>query len=328
MPIFKAAENKKGGGKGGFKTSPKFTLDYITRKEKAEKISSQYLNDEMDYAQQFEDKKIIWDKGLSDRSRKYYHFIHSFSAYDHITAEEAHQITEELCRRSFPDNEFVIATHTDTGHIHSHIVINPVSCITGKMLRISPKAYTAIKDLSNELAEERGLTTVDFRKPTAEPVRQSQAERQIIMRGGTSWKQELCEVIDLAVENTDNMSDFENFIGKYGVEISRNTAKSISFRHPEKKKPIRGEKLGANYTKHSLEDRLVRVRDHNVRAQVMENLSADEKKLVQHIETYTEGKRHFIDIINSMAAWAEHVQKKAAELRRREEQRRYYDDAR
>jgi hypothetical protein len=148
------------------------------------------------------------------------------------------------------------------------------------------------------------------------------------MRGGTSWKQELCEVIDLAVENTDNMSDFENFIGKYGVEISRNTAKSISFRHPEKKKPIRGEKLGANYTKQALEDRLVRVRDHDVRAQVMENLSADEKKLVQHIETYTEGKRHFIDIINSMAAWAEHVQKKAAELRRREEQRRYYDDAR
>ena len=223
MPIFKAAENKKCHGKGGFKTSPKFTLAYITRPDKAAIVSSQYLNDEMDYAEQFEDTKKLWNKGLAANSRKYYHFIHSFASYDSITPEEAHEITEELCRGSFPDSEFVIATHTDTDHIHSHIVINSVSCITGKMLRISPDAYTAIKDLSNELAKERGLTTVDFRKSSEEPVRQSQAERQIILRGGTSWKQELCEVIDLAVENTDNMSDFESFIGKYGVEISRNT---------------------------------------------------------------------------------------------------------
>ena len=329
MPIFKAAENKKCGGKGGFKTSPKFTLDYITRKDKAEIVSSQYLNDGMDYVQQFEDTKKIWDKGLSDRSRKYYHFIHSFSAYDHITAEQAHQITEELCRRSFPDNEFVIATHTDTEHIHSHVVINSVSCITGKMLRISPDAYTKIKDLSNELAEEQGLTTVDFRKPSAEPVRQSQAERQIIMRGGTSWKQELCEVIDLAIDSTCNMKDFEEYIGKYGVEISRNTAKSISFRHPEKKKPIRGEKLGADYTKSAIEDRLVRVREHEERKiNIGKSMIEISEKGYTPVNSHPVKTKHFMDVINSMAAWAEAVRRKSEQLRREREaaERRYYRD--
>lgn len=40
MPIFKAAENKRGGGKGGFKTSPKPTLDYITRPDKTAIVTS------------------------------------------------------------------------------------------------------------------------------------------------------------------------------------------------------------------------------------------------------------------------------------------------
>lgn len=35
MPIFKAAENKKCGGKGGFKTSPRPTLAYITNPKKS-----------------------------------------------------------------------------------------------------------------------------------------------------------------------------------------------------------------------------------------------------------------------------------------------------
>ena len=85
MPIFKAAENKKCHGKGGFKTSPKFTLAYITRPDKAAIVSSQYLNDDMDYARQLEDTKRLWNKGLAANSRKFYHFIHSFSTYDSIT---------------------------------------------------------------------------------------------------------------------------------------------------------------------------------------------------------------------------------------------------
>lgn len=321
MPIFKAAENKKCHGKGGFKTSPKFTLAYITRPDKAAIVSTQYLNDEMDYAEQFDDTKKLWNKGLAVNSRKYYHFIHSFASYDSITPKEADEITEKLCRRSFSDSELVIATHTDNEHIHSHIVINSVICITGKMLRISPDAYTAIKDLSNELAEERGLTTVDFRKPSEEPVRQSQAERQIILCGETSWKQELCEVIDLAIDSTCNMKDFEEYIGKYGVEISRNTAKSISFRHPEKKKAIRGDNLGADYTKSAIEDRLLRVRDHDAWVRAMEDQSIDDEKVVEHIGTYSEGQKSFMDVINSMKAWADPVIRKAEMDRRRQEQR-------
>lgn len=272
MPIFKAAENKRGGGKGGFKTSPKPTLDYITRPDKATIVSSFYLDDDVDYAIQFADTKKVWNKAQSKSSRKYYHFIHSFSTYDDITPEQAHELTEELCRKSFPDSEVVIATHTDTDHVHCHIVINSVNFTNGKMLQISPKAYTAIKDLSNELALEKGLTPVDFRKPSSEPVRQSQAERQIILRGGTSWKQELCEAIDYAKQNAADMEEFQNILAQYGIEITRNTEKTIAYKHPQKSKAIRGEKLGQNYTKEAI---LNVIEEHNYRSTGFEYEESD-----------------------------------------------------
>lgn len=261
MPIFKAAENKKCGGKGGFKTSPRPTLAYITNPKKAAVVSSIMLDDNKNYAEQFADTAKIWNKAQSPKSRKYYHFIHSFLPEDNISPEKAHRLTEELCGKFFPHSEIVIATHTDTNHIHSHIVINSVNFDNGKMLQISPRQYTAIKDYSNEIAERENLAVVNFRKPTKEPVRQSQAERQIILRGGTSWKQELAEVIDLALSSVSNMEQFEKFLNQYGVTLTRNTEKTIAYKHPQKVKAIRGEKLGAKYTKGAIIDELDKFAD-------------------------------------------------------------------
>ena len=319
MPIFKAAENKKCHGKGGFKTSPKYTLEYITKPEKAAIVSSLYLNDNKNYAEQFEETKKIWNKAQSANSRKYYHFIHSFSPEDNVSPETTHEITEKICEKSFPHSEVVIATHTDTAHVHCHIVICSVCFDTGKMLQVSPKAYTMIKDLSNELAREYGLSEVDFRKRSKEKVRQSQAERQIILRGGTSWKQELCEVIDLALETACSMNEFTDFISKYGIELSRNTANTISFKHPDKKKPIRGEKLGANYTKAEI----CRVLEHNRNFAIEQEYDdLDERK-----------DKSFIKKINDMQQWALKVHKRAEpikeRMRREEEYRRnYYENSR
>lgn len=264
MPIFKAAENKKCGGKGGFKTSPRPTLAYITNPKKAAVVSSFYLDDNKNYAEQFADTAKIWNKAQSKNSRKYYHFIHSFSPDDNISPQTAHRFTEELCKKFFSHSEVVIATHTDTNHIHSHIVINSVNFDNGKMLQISPKRYTAIKDYSNEIADRENLAVVNFRKPTREKVRQSQAEKQIILRGGTSWKQELAEVIDLALSSVDNLFDFEKFLNNYGVTLTRNTEKTIAYKHPQKAKAIRGDKLGAKYTKGAIIDEFDKFADGRV----------------------------------------------------------------
>ena len=241
MPLFKGC---------GCKAKPAKAIDYITDEKKASIVTSYALDDNRDYAQQFAETAQLFHKAQRFDSRKYYHFKHSFDPKDNITPEEAHRLTEELAQQVFPDNEYIIATHTDKHHVHCHIIVNSVSFVNGKMLHFNNSDYAKLKDLSNEIAAKYGYSTLDFRKPSADRIKSD--ERQIVLKGGTSWKEELREVIAEALKLCNNMDEFEMHLSKYGVTIARNTAKTISFLHPNKKKPIRGSKLGKAYTKEAI----------------------------------------------------------------------------
>ena len=241
MPLFKGC---------GCKGKPAKAIDYITDEKKAAIVTSYALDDNRDYTQQFAETAKLFGKAQKYNSRKYYHFKHSFDPKDNITPEEAHRLTEELAQEAFPDNEYIIATHTDKNHIHCHIIVNSVSFVNGKMLHYSKDEYGRLKDRSNEIAAKYGYSTLDFRKPSADRIKSE--ERQIVLKGGTSWKEELREVIAEALKLCNNMDEFEMHLSKYGVTIARNTAKTISFLHPQKKKPIRGSKLGKAFTKEAI----------------------------------------------------------------------------
>ena len=241
MPLFKGC---------GCKAKPGKAINYITDEKKAAIITSYALDDKRDYATQFVETAQLFHKAERYDSRKYYHFKHSFDPKDNITPEEAHRLTEELAQQAFPDNEYIIATHTDKHHVHCHIIVNSVSFVNGKMLHYSNSDYAKLKDLSNEIAAKYGYSTLDFRKPSADCIKSE--ERRVILKGGTSWKEELREVIAEALRLCNNMDEFEKHLSKYGVTIARNTAKTISFLHPNKKKPIRGSKLGKAYTKEAI----------------------------------------------------------------------------
>lgn len=241
MPLFKGC---------GCKSKPGKAIDYITDEKKAAIVTSYALDDNRDYARQFSETAQLFQKAQRYDSRKYYHFKHSFDPKDNITPEEAHRLTEELAQQAFPDNEYIIATHTDKHHVHCHIIVNSVSFVNGKLLHFSNSDYAKLKDLSNDIAAKYGYSTLDFRKPSADRIKSE--ERRVVLKGGTSWKEELREVIAEAVKLCNNMDEFEKHLNKYGVTIARNTAKTISFLHPNKKKPIRGGKLGKAYTKEAI----------------------------------------------------------------------------
>ena len=241
MPLFKGQ---------GFKAKPNKAIKYITDPKKAAIIVTHALDDERDYAAQFKETYNLFGKGLSFGSRKYYHFKHSFDPKDNVSPAEASQMTEELAQQVFDDHEYVIATHTDKAHVHCHLIVNSVSFVTGKMLHLNNTEYGELKDLSNSIAEKHGYSTLDFRKKAADRI--SSEEKQITLNGGTSWKEELREVIAIAVHDCTTMEEFESYINNYGVTITRNTERTISFKHPNKQKSIRGDKLGADYTKEAI----------------------------------------------------------------------------
>lgn len=238
MPLFKGASGKASPGK---------MINYITDKEKAELVSSINLNDEKDYAKQFKETSKSFGKNQKYDERKYYHFKISIDPKDNCTYLDSHKFAEDMAKKLFSKYECVIATHKDTEVIHSHIVVNSINFEDGKKLHINDKDYVAMKDLANEMGKERGFSEMDFRKPTQEKVNYSLAEREIIKKGGESWKDDLRKVIDHEKENSISFEDFKNNLKeKYDVDVAERGT-NITYRHPEHQKGVRGKKLGADY---------------------------------------------------------------------------------
>ncbi len=238
MPLLKCSASK---------AKPKNGITYITDPKKAAYVSSRNLFEDEDYAVQFEETAKRFGKGDKFDERKYYHFKLSCARSDNVTAQQAHRYAEEVAQRLFESCECVIATHTDTQTVHSHIIVNAVHPITGKKLQFSQKDYVAMKDEVNRIGKEHGFTATEFRKRGKNS--RTATERKIMLKGGTSWKEELREVIAEAIKNSNTPDKFKEYLEKcYGVKITRD-GKDYSYLHPEKQKPIRGEKLGTNYTK-------------------------------------------------------------------------------
>ena len=241
MPLLKGLSSK---------STPKKAIDYITREDKAAYISIRNLFEDEDYAEQFADTMRRFGKGKKFEERKYYHFKLSCARKDNVSPEQAHLYAQELAAILFPDDECVIATHTDTKTVHSHIIVNAVNPITGKKLRITESDYTKMKDEANRLGSEFGYTSTDFRKKATN--KRTNEEQHIILKGGTSWKEDLREVIEEAKQIATTQEEFISHLALYGVSVTRSKTE-YSFLHPEKKKAIRGLKLGNNYTKKEID---------------------------------------------------------------------------
>lgn len=237
MPLFKGTAGK---------AKPNKAIAYITRDDKARFIDVQNLFIDEDYAEQFRQTAARFGKGTERGERKYYHFKVSPDRADNADPFMVQEYAKACAEKMFEGCECVIATHTDTQTVHAHIVVNAVHPITGRKLHFNDDDYAKLKDMANEIGEQFGFTPLDFRKKSAN--KRTADERHIILKGGTSWKEELREVIEEGKMLTTSESEFIAHLADYGVKITR-SGKDYSYLHPQKSKAIRGLKLGANYTK-------------------------------------------------------------------------------
>lgn len=183
MPLFKCSASK---------AKPKNGIAYVTDEKKAKIVTVRNLFEDEDYAKQFEETASRFGKGDKFDERKYYHCKLSCARQDNVSPEKAHAYAEELVAKLFQNYECVIATHTDTQTVHSHIIVNAVDPITGKKLQFNKQDYVKMKDEANRLGKKYGFTETDFRKRGKNS--RTAVEKKIMLKGGTSWKEELREV--------------------------------------------------------------------------------------------------------------------------------------
>ena len=178
MPLFKCSSGK---------ATPKKVIAYITDKNKAELVSVRNLFEDEDYARQFTDTQNLFGKGKKFGERKYYHIKLSCARQDNVSPQQAQRYAEEMAELLFPEHECVIATHTDTKTVHSHIVVNAVNPVTGRKLHITSDEYGRMKDEANRIGEKYGFSYTDWRKVARH--KRTSSEKHIILKGGTSWKE-------------------------------------------------------------------------------------------------------------------------------------------
>ncbi|MEG2380106.1 MAG: relaxase/mobilization nuclease domain-containing protein [Oscillospiraceae bacterium] len=201
--------------------------------------------------------------------------IHSFKV-DEINVEQAHDISKELAEQMLPGYQYIIATHLDREHIHSHIVFNSVSSITGQKYAGNLSSLSLMRNASDKLCKRYGLSIIEEQSG----FRALDKKTYELAKQGKSWKVKLTNDIDHALITKDKKLFLLELEAKgYKVEWKN---KHIIFTAPGQTKCIRADTLakqfGAEYTKINIEKTLGVQVEHleQEQEQFTRNVVADE----------------------------------------------------
>ena len=162
-----------------------------------------------------------------------------------ITAEEANRVGYELAMRFTKGKyAFIVATHTDRGHIHNHIIYNSTALDSSRKFRDFLLSGLAVQRLSDLICLEHQLSVIEKKlyrerqKRTLYPPKESNRDR-------------LCSVIDtILAEKPKGYEDFLQKLEQQGYEVKR--GKYTSVKGKRQKRFIRFRTLGTGYSEEEL----------------------------------------------------------------------------
>ena len=229
-------------------------LDYASNRDKTEKscFESSYACTLETAFSDMRQTKERWHKSGGVQG---YHLVQSFAAGE-VSPELAHQIAKELAARVLGGRyEYVIGTHLNTGHIHSHIVWNSVSCVDGKKYRSNYKSYvTEIRAVSDELCRKYKLSVIDTENSNhvAKPYAEWLAEKN----GQPTWRTAIRQDVDEAIQQSLTWRQFLGALEHKGYEV-RMGRKYPVLRPPGKERFVRFKTLGKRYTPEAIQTRIL-----------------------------------------------------------------------
>ena len=229
-------------------------LDYASNRDKTEKscFESSYACTLETAISDIRQTKERWHKS---GGVQWYHLVQSFAAGE-VSPELAHQIAKELAARVLGGRyEYVIGTHLNTGHIHSHIVWNSVSCVDGKKYRSNYKSYvTEIRAVSDALCRKYKLSVIDTENSNhvAKPYAEWLAEKN----GQPTWRTAIRQDVDEAIQQSLTWRQFLNALERKGYEV-RMGRKYPVLRPPAKERFVRFKTMGKRDTPEASQTRIL-----------------------------------------------------------------------
>lgn len=183
--------------------------------------------------------------------RQHIQFIQSFAPNDPLTPETAHEIGVKLANSVLPKGfQALVATHIDRDHIHNHIIVNSVNMETGLKWKQGRSFLLHVRDTSDELCREYGLSILPEPKERLEKAAQ-RGEYEATQQQ-RSWKYELRLAARECLYNAVDKDDFMKKLNHLGYSaIWTDERKHVTFISPDGMK-CRGRMLGPKYSKEAM----------------------------------------------------------------------------
>ena len=175
---------------------------------------------------------------------QYYHMIQSFRPGE-VTPEQALQIAKEFAEKHLSDYEVVIGTHVDKHHIHSHILFNSVSVMTGAKYHSNARSYyQQVRTISDIICREHGLSVI-MQGESGKAVSYVEWLRQ--SKGQPTFRSMLEADLCAAIEDANDLGHFFLLMEHMGYEIHHGNRLGFRLRgqerfmYPERKNPLFSE---------------------------------------------------------------------------------------
>ena len=182
-----------------------------------------------------------------------YHGYQSFKPGE-VTPPQAHEIGVQMAKELWGDRfQVVIATHVNTRCTHNHFVINSVSFKDGGRYHDCTATYRLMREVSDRICLEHGLSIIEEPKGRGVSQYLYKMEKAGMMTRYNVARQAIDEAIALSVTMEEFQTEMKNrgYLLKFDPKL-----KYWSIVPPGWKKPIRIHKLGEDYTRERIQERI------------------------------------------------------------------------
>ena len=188
-----------------------------------------------------------------------YHGYLSFKENE-VTPEQAQQIGMEFANKMWGKRfQVVVTTHLNTKHLHCHFVINSVSFADGKRLQNKEKSWYYFRHIADEICLEHKLSIVENPKLHQSPQYLTKKDEA----GMPTRYNNARKAIDEAIAMSHNLKQFQYELGVMGYHSNFSPNRKYATIIPKGgEKPIRTYRLGEEYTKERILERLIQNRDN------------------------------------------------------------------
>lgn len=214
-------------------------------------VSSVNCNIETSYEEMALTKKFFHKEGKTLG----YHIIQSFKGNE-VPSEKANQIGRKLAEELWGDKyQIVICTHINKENVHNHIIMNSVSFVDGKKYHNSNAEIAFLKQASDRLCINNGLSIVNT--PKAEKEKEFRQKNIDYFNRKDEKMYKIINDIDEVIKTVKKYSDFKLVLKSKGYENIKDYGKYLTMKTPYFQRNVRIDRVfGERYSVQGIKNRI------------------------------------------------------------------------